>query len=84
MHPPFGSALFYLRRIATQHQDLGNLLGRHCLAVPAADPGRDLDLLAGLGHLLARQRPQGRSTTIEIKIPMPQMPSPFDAATPKF
>ena len=41
MHPPFGFALFYLRGIAPPiGQDLGHLLGRHPLGVPAGHPRR--------------------------------------------
>ena len=47
MHPPFGFALFYLRGIAPEGgEELGHLLGRDSLGVPAADPGGHRDLLA--------------------------------------
>ena len=56
MHPPFGFALFYLRGIAPpSDQDIRNLLGRDSLGVPAGDPRRHRDLLAGIGDLLDRQ-----------------------------
>ena len=62
MHPPFGFALFYLRGIAPRiDQDVRHLLGRGALGVPAGHPRRHPDLLAGLGHLLARQGNRHRS-----------------------
>ena len=62
MHPPFGFALFYLRGIAPPvGQEQRHLLGRDAVGGAAGAAGHHPDLLAGIGDLLARPRPQGRS-----------------------
>ena len=79
MHPPFGFALFYLRGIAPRSvQDIRHLSGAPIPWVVSADhSGRDPDLLAGFGHLLARQGHRHRSVEdeqIEIRDDRPCRP----------
>ena len=66
-------AVLSARRRAEGGQELGHLLGRPALGRPAADPGRDPDLLAGLGDLLDRQRTVDPSK-VKIDIQMPDIP----------
>jgi tripartite ATP-independent transporter DctM subunit len=85
MHPPFGFALFYLRGIAPPTIKTSDIYW-------GAIPWLILQLIlvvilifwpASVTYWLDK-RPQVDPATIEIKVPMPQMPSPFESAPPKF
>ena len=61
MHPAVRlRAVLSARHRSAFDQDIGHLLGRDSLGVPAGHPGRHRDLLAGIGHLLDRHRARRR------------------------
>ena len=56
MHPPFGFALFYLRGVAPEGgEELGHLLGRASVRVPAARPRGARDRVPEAGDDVPRQ-----------------------------
>jgi tripartite ATP-independent transporter DctM subunit len=72
MRPPFGCALLPARDCPEGGEELRHLLGRNPLGDYAADPGRDRDLVAGIGDLLARwpneaRRTRGRAETARAR-----------------
>jgi tripartite ATP-independent transporter DctM subunit len=85
MHPPFGFALFYLRGIAPPTIKTSEIYW-------GAIPWLFLQLILvvilifwpGSVTYWLDKGPKVDPSTIEIKIPMPQMPSPFESAPPKF
>ena len=85
MHPPVGFALFYLRGIAPPTIKTSEIYW-------GAIPWLFLQLILvvilifwpGSVTYWLDKGPKVDPSTIEIKIPMPQMPSPFESAPPKF
>ena len=61
-------AVLSARHRAADGEDVGHLLGRDPLGGAAGDPGRDRDLLAGLGDLLDRSGPAHRSLQDQHRI----------------